>query len=354
MAKKAKTQSKNPNFDAARVAQMHFHPEHPMNQAEIGKELGMDKSAVSRLIKYAREARIVDFVMNLPREERLELELLRKFGLTHAAVIPLEQPRNSDDFWHFSRELGRAAARYLENNSDLLKNNLKIGISCGTTMRNLIMALTPRKYKCMQISQLCIEGEWNIGIAVSPFALVSMLLGVWDDGSRRDDERCAAYAIQPLPGTLCEQREEGDGETVWTKTYAEYWSEICNKARDLDLVLVGISACNKNGGGTFFQIAEKHGIAKDVFLKNGVVGEICNRVYDRDGEDLSGNIRGLQAVLDGIELDVLKNLVGASKPVIAVAGGEDKAEAIHAALKQKCVNCLVTDSATAKKICEFS
>jgi len=76
---------------------------------------------------------------------------------------------------------------------------------------------------------------------------------------------------------------------------------------------------------------------------HGVVGDVCARRYDAQGQVLDVE---LNRRIVGIELEALQGI----EQVIGVAAGEVKAKAILGALRGRHVNVLVTDDVAARKV----
>ena len=332
---------------AAHAAYMRYMLDKPLTQYDIAKALKVNPSTVSRLLKHARD-NLIKVSLNLPRITELEVRLVRQYGLADAVVFPVPWPRRKADERPFRIGLAEAAARYLESDATPIKPTYKIGISCGSTIRDLIFALTPGKFKNITISQLTVETECEVLIDRSPFSLVSQIFAKWSN--QNDSSRASrAYAVQPLPGSL----QERSGQ--WSPLYEPYRDEIFKKAEDIDVAIVGIGSCLiGKGGGTYAEILKRHGVTPAMIRHSGAMGEICNRVYDAQGEEVFGDLPGLRSFVDGVPLDLLQRLSGDSKKprkIIAVAGGTYKVEAIRVALKNRFVNSLMTDAETAEHLC---
>ncbi|HEV8389339.1 MAG TPA: sugar-binding domain-containing protein, partial [Dongiaceae bacterium] len=74
------------------------------------------------------------------------------------------------------------------------------------------------------------------------------------------------------------------------------------------------------------------------------VGEVLGRFLDKTGRAVDA---GLNERAVAIKLEEIKG-----KPVVAIAGGEDKPLAIMAVLESRVIKGLITDEATAKTIVE--
>ena len=306
------------------------------NLTAVASELGLQKSTASRLMKEARTIDAYSIHLHLPRDEQLELDLSRRYSVD-AVVVPIATPRMRPGAKEgFTRLLGEAAAWYLEGPQTPLVSGQKVGISCGATIREIVHALTPGRFERLGLVQLTVETETGAGIDQSPFTLVSALYGKWRTGSD-------VYAIQPLPKTM----KSGNH---FSKAYEQCRKEVMDRVANLDVAILGISRGGRNGEDSFSQILHKAGVNLDVYKKLRAIGEIANRPYDTGGVDLFARVEGLDRHVDGVELEVLRDLVKKNKKVIAVAGGSQKVDAIETALRTRMVNCLVTDIGTAEEL----
>ena len=102
-----------------------------LTQQEIAERFNISRPKVARLLKLAREQGIVEFQINgMPIENlQSEKQLRELFELKDAIVIP----SHPDDKVN-RRELGKAAARYLEAN---FETNQIIGLGMGRTLAEI-------------------------------------------------------------------------------------------------------------------------------------------------------------------------------------------------------------------------
>jgi DNA-binding transcriptional regulator LsrR (DeoR family) len=113
-------------------------------------------------------------------------------------------------------------------------------------------------------------------------------------------------------------------------------------ARKSHIALLGIGAPDPDISSMIWSgyLNERDLIA---LKEQGAVGHMCGQFFDIDGQFLDTEINR-RAI--GIGLKTLQTI----KVVIAVAGGEAKAQAILGALRGKYLNTLVTDDAAALKV----
>lgn len=325
---------------AALVAQLHLVGKRPLSQTAIATQLGIDKATVSRLLALARDENLFSVILNLPREQELEVYLRTRYPLVDAVVFPLVTIGPDEGRASRSREqLAVAAARHLEAADFPVSSGQRIGISCGATMRDLVVGMTPGRFEKLELSQLTVETNCDAHIDQSPFALVSLLYAKWRKGS-------TAYAIQPLPGELCDEKG------TLCERYESRRAEIVRRAEVLDVAIVGIGACKVGeNSGSFGAALGNHGYTKKKLDALGVVGELCNRPFDQYGDEARDVFEKIKEDVDGVELSLLRRLVSKNKRVIAVACGANKVEAIRVALEHRLVNYLITDLETAEALC---
>ena len=81
-----------------------------------------------------------------------------------------------------------------------------------------------------------------------------------------------------------------------------------------------------------------------MFARKGAVGDILGYFLNADGERIDE--LEIHRELLGVTLDELAQL----PVIVGVAGGEEKADAIYAALKGRRINGLVTEETTARAV----
>ena len=109
----------------ARVASLYY--DHGKNQQEIAEEIGVTRSAVSRLLTEAHKRGIVEHIVHYPWRTTPELEnaLRSTFGLKHVIVLT----RQNKSYEEMLTGLGTLAAQYFSSTLPGLK---RVGITWGT------------------------------------------------------------------------------------------------------------------------------------------------------------------------------------------------------------------------------
>jgi DNA-binding transcriptional regulator LsrR (DeoR family) len=115
---------------------------------------------------------------------------------------------------------------------------------------------------------------------------------------------------------------------------------IFNLIKEADATFVGIGQITNNSPLLLDGFINESDL--DSVKNDGAQGEIISWLYDQNGKLLSNstNERVVSSPLT----------VNASKPVYGIAAGTEKLPAMHAALKGKLINSLITNEYTAKAI----
>lgn len=292
-----------------------------LTQAQIAKRLGISRPNVSRLLKRAREERIVQITLTplVRGYTDLEQELEAKYGLDEAIVVPAS---DYDSPLQTARELGAIAADYLVR---CLRGKEVLGLSWGTTLLATVDALPAKNWPNMQVVQI-------LGGLGPPDSETHAT-----DLTRRTASAFGArLRLLPAPGIVASKavREALLSDPHISNTLALF--------AHLDVALVGIGAPTPDSvvmrAGTILSPEEL-----EELKKQGAVGDIALRFFDANGQPMK---TGMNDRIIGITLDELHQV----RRVIGVAGGLDKFEVIRGALRGKLISTLVTDNVTAQKL----
>jgi len=134
--------------------------------------------------------------------------------------------------------------------------------------------------------------------------------------------------------------------------------ETLKQIKAIDVAVVGISTIK--GGDSFRQLCE-YLIAAGILpadaltqLENEMVGEILHQPFRADGSFGPRDNPIVQKLYEHmvivLDLTDLRKMVDSGKDVILAATGEEKTDAIAAALKGKLANWLYTDEKVASKL----
>jgi deoxyribonucleoside regulator len=308
-----------------RCVQLYYRGQRHQN--EIARDLGLSSSTVSRLLKRAFSEGVVRVEIELPKRPRLEAALVERFRLRDAVVIPVGEPRD------LKEDLGVAAARYFEK---VAADRAHVGLSCGYTLYCVIRALRERRFRDLELYPLSAESTLQL-VDLFPNTLVGMMAAKY-----RPDVRAYALPVQVLGSPAEIEREH---RRLLRKGEVR---RIYEAAADVDIALVGIGLIGEATAG-FCSLAEFYGVSVKRLRALGVVGEINYHPLGRDGQIIDRpELRPLTRRVLGVPASRLRELSATyGRRVIAVAGGEEKHEAILGAMRGGFANVLVTDEETA-------
>lgn len=298
----------------AKVARLYYEQE--LSQSEIAAQLDLSQATVSRLLKRASEAGIVQITVTLPGGFNAEIEeaLQQKYGLKEAIVVDVSP---DDDDERIQRALGTATAYYLQTT---LKQHEIIGLSSWSA--TLLAIVDSMKALARPIDAQVVQILGGMG---NPAA---------EAHANRLTDRLArlvhGHAVYlPAPGIVSSE------ETRREFLADHFVREALSRFDQITLALVGIGDLQPSkllaSSGNRFTSAE---LAQ--LREKGAAGDICLRFFDADGEPVDS---ALDRRVISITLEQLK----AARRSVGVAGGVRKLAAIRAALRGRWINVLITD-----------
>lgn len=302
----------------ARVA--HLYYEIGLDQAEIALELQVSRSSISRMLTEAKDLGVIEFRINFPlqRDFALEEKLRERFTLKSIHVLNTWNMPQS----HILQRLGQLAAIHI---SQLIHDEMTIGLTWGTSLYETVMALSRRQLRDVRVVQV-------IGATGSSDPLVD-----GTDIARQFAERIGGqhfYLYSPLVVESPQVRDAILADPNISKTL--------DIGRQADLLLTGIGTLNPQ-----YSAQIRAGYLTEQYLNviksNGAVGEFCGYYIDRDGKLLQ---TPYNAKVVGISLDEICSI----SQIIGIAAGTTKATTALAALRGGLVNMLVIDDGLAKEI----
>lgn len=291
-----------------------------LTQQQIGERFGLSRIRVSRLLRAARDERIVQISIAPPQESNAEIErrLEEVYGLKEALVVTC----CGHDTATIVSRLGPVAAACLTR---CLQGGEVVALSWGTAVLSVVNALPPMDLANVRVVQLLgglgeLEAETHgaelarrMAQALGAKPRLIHAPGIVKDAIVRD-----ALVMDPqVADTL----------------------ELAGRA---DMALVGIGVLEAGstllaGGNTLTQEEVRD------LKAHGVVGDIALQFFDADGHKVDHPINHR---IVGTDLESIKRI----GRVIGVAGGAEKLQAIRAALRGGLINVLVTDDRTAAQL----
>jgi deoxyribonucleoside regulator len=300
------------------------------SQKDVAETLGVSAATVSRLLKRAFDDGLVRVELDLPRTQELEAALVERCGLRDAVVIA------AGGRGDVREALGAAAAAYFEK---VTAHGMRIGVSCGATLFQMIRALRERRLRDLALYPLSGESTLKL-VDLSPNTLVGMMAAKY-----RPHVTAYALPVQHLASLREVERERRrllrDQEI----------RRIYEAAQSVDVALVGIGQIAEQTPG-FCSLAESYGVSVRRLRQLGVVGEINYQPFDADGHIVDHpELRILMhrvLSVDGGRLQALSRRD--DRYVIAVAGGRSKVDAVRGAVAGRFMNALVTEEDVASAL----
>ncbi|MEZ2577112.1 MULTISPECIES: sugar-binding transcriptional regulator [Buttiauxella] len=292
-----------------------------MKQSEIAGLLHLSQSFVSRAITRCQKEGVVKISVIQPANIFLSLEqaLEKKYGIRQAIVVDVDESAPASQIKH---AIGSAAAHYVETR---LRPNDLVGISSwSSTIRAMVDELHPQSIKARGVIQL-------LG-GVGPNGNVQATILTQNLAAQLD---CPAWL---LPSQSIEHSVEERAKLVASDDVAE----VVNKFAEVDVAILGIgelepSQLLKNSGNYYGEAMLK------TLAERGAVGDICLHYFNAQGEPV---LSKEEDPVIGMELSQVRDC----PHVVALAGGNDKANAIRGALHGGYIDVLITDYPTASQL----
>ncbi|MFN3281360.1 MAG: sugar-binding transcriptional regulator [Tabrizicola sp.] len=286
-----------------------------MTQDQIAFELGISRQRAQRLVSRAMAEGLIHVRLNHRIGACLDLEsaLMDRFHLTRCRVAPSLGPGIDP-----ARAIAPAAAGELER---VLRTPRPLVIAFGTGRALRAMAEQFSFAEPVQHRIVSLLGN------IAPDGSATL----YDVISRIAEKLNATYYPMPVP-VISDTPEERE-----FFMHLRPVRTVFNLARQADVTFVGVG-----------QMGPDAPLALDGFVTPetlrelqalGAVGEIGSWIFDARGRYID---TPRNALVGGVRVEP-----GQSQPVIGVAAGLNKVDAIHAALTGRIINGLVTDESTA-------
>lgn len=291
-----------------------------LNQSEIARKIGVDRSMVSRLLAEARQQNIVEIRIRRPISANQELEdqLEARFNLLDAHVLI----NSGAEYTQLLKQLGIAGVNILKK---FIKPGIVLGLSWGTAVSAVVDAFEQTRPISIKIVQL-VGAMGSQNRVYDGHGLVQRLASAMG---------CEGYFLN-APFIV------EDPEIASALLGNQNVAEAISLAQKCDVAVVGIGSTEPEYS-SFYQA----GYVPLADLKElrdfGMVGDVCGRHFNHQGEspDLDFHNRIITIAEEAFKQIPTR---------IGVAGGIGKAEAILGALRGNFINVLVTDDEAARCI----
>jgi len=292
------------------VARMYY--EQDLSEQEIADRLNVARSSVSGMLKLCREQGIVEIRVNddTSHASRLASALRERFGLADAVVVPA-----SADPAQAKSHVGMAAARRLR---PLLHDGVRIGISWGTTLYELVRHVEPLALRDAEVLQL--HGGLGSGDpAIDGFGLAQKLA----------EKLAGGYRIVQAPLVV---RDVALKEMLVREPGV---AQVLADAATVRLALFGIGS-NLPAVSSLVRAGFLRAEDSEALLSAGAVGTVCGLHIGADGAVLACDVNDRLVGIDRAAIGRIPVRLGAA------AGGE-KTAAVLAALRGGFLTMLVVD-----------
>ncbi|MCI8940424.1 MAG: sugar-binding transcriptional regulator [Dorea sp.] len=298
-----------------RVCDLYYNRD--VSQSDIARLMDLSRPTVAKLIKTAKQKRVVQIIISDPQKRcysELERRLEKAFRLQEVIVADTVENLQQKDV------LAKMAAGYLNS---ILKDDDVIGVGSGTTLRYLA-PYASRQFQNLTFVPL-LGGSGDLEVTLDANHVVDILAKAFHGNGLH------LY----VPAIVSRS------QTKRTLMKEESIRKVMNHYDSLDAVVVGIGTGDDLS--SVFQSGYYTEEMKESVRRTEVCGDICMHLFDKDGN--TDQIEYNKQVF-GIQLNKLKNVPYA----IGIASGIHKAKAIHGAIRGGYINVLVTDAQCAEEL----
>ena len=303
--------------DVARL----YYEEHK-NVKEIAVLFETSSSTVSRMLREAKDLKIVQVVIRYPflTLPSLGQQIKQYFGLKEAYVLPDFRGKYPD----LMERVGRLAAHVLEEH---LEEGMTLGVSLGMAVACTARAFTmPRSIHCTVVR---LHGASDTEIQES-----KNLAQIFSDQLGNE------FKIIPSPLIM---QSSSSCELILREPIVQ---DVIRIAEESEIALVGLGSLDTSVS----TLVRNHLQTEKELLalrEDGAVGEVCGKYYDAQGNVLDTEFNHRTVSID---IKKLRNV----NFVLGVAAGAAKVDPILGAVRGGLINILVTDAGTARLLLKAS
>lgn len=307
-------------FLATRAADLYFLQNYRME--DIGIELNLSRSSVSRLLQLAKDRGIVEFRINGPNDQIRKLESLIKsrFGV-RANVIPTPKTLTSPERLEL---VGQETAKRLGN---FLRAGISIGLAWGSTISAVGRHLHQQPQGNSTIVQLNGAGnDHSTGVTYSSEIL-----------NQFGKHLGASVVHFPVPAFFDDPMAK---DAMWRERSTRRILDIQSR---LDIALFGLGRIDAEVPSQVYAAGYLSSQDLEQLNAAGVVGDLATVFFREDGswDGISLNKRA-----SGPDLDQFKK----TPTRICVVSGASKLKAIRGALNGNFITDLFIDDLTAEQL----
>lgn len=295
-----------------------------MTQDEIAKRLSFTRQRVNQIINSLQDMGIVTLNVHGYERDNVKLErwIEERFGLKETIIAS-----DYGDQCTAIYKVANVAAQYLD---EIIQQGNVIGVSWGRTLTEVINQMPFRQRNACRVVQLM--GAQNIerSIERSVEKCDEIARGI---ANKLD---CPSYMLYaPIVVEHAETKRWLFQEKSIRASY--------KLMRECDIAILGVGELSEQSTMCVNGYLTKDDIR--ILREQGFVGDLAMNPIRRDG---SYDNCPLSERLLNADMECLKNIDN----TVLVATGEEKIEAIQAALSSGCIDTLIIDETTAKRVIE--
>jgi DNA-binding transcriptional regulator LsrR (DeoR family) len=305
--------------EAARAGWLYFIAGN--TQDEIARKLNVSRPTAQRLVSLALSERLITFRLDHPIAACMELaaRIAERFDLAYCEVAPADPASDSTVLG-----VAESAAGFLEQKLRGAEP-IVVAIGTGRTLRAAVECM-PRMI-CHQHRLVSLVGHISMRGSAS----------FYDVLARLSDLTEAPHFPMPLP-VVVRSRDERD-----QLQRLEPVLRLLELARTADVSLVGIGRMDENAPLHIDGFISADELAE--MRRLGAVGEVTGWAFDAAGRIIDGGTND--------RLTSVPREIPPARLVVGVAQGTGKVLPIHAALRGRVVNGLVTNETTARSLLDL-
>lgn len=310
------------NFAILKAAYLYYIKNVP--QSEIADRMNISVTTVSRLIKKAKEEKIIEFVIRDPYIECMYLEekLINTFGLKEVIIAPNNFVSHVDDEEEtvetIKKLVALEGARYLQR---IITEEDVLGITWGSTMYYLIHYLNP----CQRVDATFVTLHGSI-------AFVEHELDVRTLTSRM------AMAFGGKQYYLLAEALMSNKELVESIKLEKNTRAVFDMFDQVTISVNGVGSIYPEKSSVLTGRDYLTEVELDNLLKENVYGDIALRFFNGEGRECGGDLKDRTLAIDYEKFKKIKTK-------ITIASNEGKAHTILAALKGELIDVLIIDYA---------
>lgn len=303
---------------AVRAAHLYYMSD--LDMAAIGTELGISRSSVSRLLRFARDSGLVDIRIHAPAARTGEIadEFAQRFGV-RAHIVPTTA--QSSDAQRLER-VGTLAARVVGR---ALESEMTLGVAWGATISAVSRRLIPKELWNVRIVQL--NGAGNPSTSGIDYA--SEILARFAEAYSARVEQFPVPAFFDDPATKV---------ALWRERSTR---RVLDAQQQMDIALFGLGAHDAAVPSHVYSGGYLEPADFDTLRTEAVVGDVATVFYRGDGSDADIDLNKRSS---GPDLATIR----AVPRRICVVSGDSKAAATEGAFAAGLLTDIVADENLAR------